>query len=80
MYANRAAFMFRSMGHPNVKVLDGHFTKWTKEGKPVESGAKEVEIDAKKVEEKDFDYTYNSENVLSYDDVVKIRDNLGAQI
>ena len=22
-FANRAAFMFRAMGHPNVRVLDG---------------------------------------------------------
>ena len=38
-WASRAAFVFRSMGHPNVRVLDGQFAKWTKEGKPCEVDA-----------------------------------------
>ena len=72
-FANRAAFMFRSMGHPNVKVLDGHFAKWTKEGKPVEA-------DANVATEADFAYAYNGESVMNYDDIVKVRDDKSVQI
>ena len=60
MFANRAAFMFRAMGHPNVRLLDGHFKKWKQEGKPVEG----AEVDAA-----EFDYVYNGDNVSSYEDI-----------
>ena len=63
-FANRAAFMFRAMGHPNVKVLDGQFAKWTKEGKPTES-------DSKPAEEADFAYTYSGDDVLSFEQIQK---------
>lgn len=62
-FANRAAFMFRAMGHPNVKILDGQFAKWTKEGK---------EVVASDAAANDFEYTYNGENVHNYEDIEKI--------
>ena len=34
-WASRLWWMLRSMGHPNVKVLDGGFPKWEAEGRPV---------------------------------------------
>ena len=36
--APRAWWMFLSFGHPNVKVLDGGLKKWTREGRPTQSG------------------------------------------
>ena len=72
-FANRAAFMFRAMGHPNVRVLDGQFAKWTKEGKPTES-------DSKPAEEADFAYAYSGEDVLGYDQIAKIVEDKSVQI
>jgi thiosulfate/3-mercaptopyruvate sulfurtransferase len=37
--APRAWWMLKAMGHRNVKVLDGGFPKWKREGRAVESGA-----------------------------------------
>ena len=36
-FGYRAAWMLQAMGHPNTRVLDGGFDKWTKEGRPTES-------------------------------------------
>lgn len=37
--APRVWWMFRAMGHDGVKVLDGGFPKWKREGRAVESGS-----------------------------------------
>ena len=60
--------MFRAMGHPSVKVLDGQFAKWTKEGKPTEK-------DSLPAEEADFAYAYNGEEVLGYEEIAKAVDD-----
>ena len=31
-FGHRAAWMFKAMGHQNVKVLDGGLPKWIKDG------------------------------------------------
>lgn len=36
--APRAWWMLKAMGHRTVKVLDGGFPKWKREGRPIESG------------------------------------------
>ena len=36
--APRAWWEFKAMGHKDVKVLDGGFPKWKREGRPIESG------------------------------------------
>jgi thiosulfate/3-mercaptopyruvate sulfurtransferase len=36
--APRAWWMFKAMGHKNVKVLDGGFPKWKHEGRAIETG------------------------------------------
>jgi len=36
-FANRAAFMLASYGHPNVRVLDGGLQKWVNEKRLVEN-------------------------------------------
>jgi thiosulfate/3-mercaptopyruvate sulfurtransferase len=38
MYASRLWWLLRWMGHDRVAVLDGGFTRWIAEGRPVESG------------------------------------------
>jgi thiosulfate/3-mercaptopyruvate sulfurtransferase len=40
--APRVWWMLQVMGHGNVKVLDGGLPKWTREGRPVESGPARV--------------------------------------
>jgi len=37
--APRLWWMFKAMGHDNVKVLDGGFPKWKREGRAVETGS-----------------------------------------
>jgi thiosulfate/3-mercaptopyruvate sulfurtransferase len=37
--ATRAFFTLDYLGHPNVRVLNGGFTAWKSEGRPVETGA-----------------------------------------
>jgi thiosulfate/3-mercaptopyruvate sulfurtransferase len=37
-WASRLWYLFRAFGHDRVAVLDGGLTKWTAEGRPVESG------------------------------------------
>jgi len=39
MYASRLWWMLRYLGHTAVAVLDGGFTKWTREGRPVRAEA-----------------------------------------
>ena len=36
--APRVWWMFRSMGHDRISVLDGGFAKWRREGRPLEAG------------------------------------------
>jgi thiosulfate/3-mercaptopyruvate sulfurtransferase len=38
MFASRLWWMLRYLGHDAVAVLDGGWTKWTREGRPVRSG------------------------------------------
>jgi thiosulfate/3-mercaptopyruvate sulfurtransferase len=40
--APRVWWMFRAMGHDDVRVLDGGLPRWRREGLPTESGAPEV--------------------------------------
>lgn len=37
LYAARLWLVLNAFGHPKVSVLDGHFVKWQKEGRPVTS-------------------------------------------
>ena len=54
--------MLKTFGHPNVYILDGNFAKWTKEGRAIE-GVDGATFDA------DFDYSLNSDSMLSYERV-----------
>lgn len=40
MWATRLWWMLRASGFDDVAVLDGGFAKWTREGRPVESGSR----------------------------------------
>jgi thiosulfate/3-mercaptopyruvate sulfurtransferase len=41
MYASRLWWMLRYLGHEAVALLDGGWTKWTREGRPVRAGYEE---------------------------------------
>lgn len=72
-YAERTAFVFRSFGHKNVRVLDGHLRKWMDEGKPTES-------DAQPAKESDFEYSYNGDQNMSFEEIVKAKNDGSVQI
>ena len=57
LHSHRAAFMFQAMGHPNVKVLDGSFAKWTSEGR---------EVETTEVEDSEYDYAYSGTYIVNY--------------
>ena len=55
-FGYRAAWMLQTMGHPNVRVLNGGFPKWTAEGRPCEATDENVK-------EEDFAYKLNPEKI-----------------
>ena len=75
-FASRAAFMLKAYGHPNVHILDGHFAKWQKEGREIESDGDEADA----AYQTDFDYVLNSENILSYERIKEISADGSIQI
>ena len=70
LHAHRTAFMFQAMGHPSVRVLDGSFAKWIKEGREVESS---------EVEDSEFDYAYSGTYITDYEGIRSLSKR-GAQI
>ena len=56
-----------------MRVLDGGLQKWMDEGKPT---VKDAEV----INETDFDYIYNGDSVMDYEDIVKARDDGSVQI
>ena len=62
-FASRAAFMLQSFGHEKVKILDGTFAKWKKEGRPIES---DVDCD---VYDQEFDYKLDTSRFSTYEQV-----------
>ena len=73
-FASRAAFMLKAYGHPKVYILDGNFVKWRKEGRAIESDGRDDQFVS------DFDYTLNSDNILSYERVKEISADGSIQI
>ena len=67
-FASRAAFMLKTFGHPKVYILDGNFAKWQKENREVESDGDAADSTYLA----DFDYTLNSEHMLSYERMKKV--------
>ena len=72
-FATRAAFMLKTFGHPNVYILDGHFAKWTSEGRPTE-GEDQSTFDS------DFDYNLIADNILSYERIKEVSGDGSIQI
>ena len=75
-FASRAAFMLKAYGHPKVYILDGNFVKWQKEGREVESDGD----DADATYLADFDYTLNSDCLLSYERMKEVTADGSIQI
>ena len=70
--APRAFFMFKLFGAPNVKILNGTFSKWKAEGRPIESSeGREAFHRARstKAGEKDYEYIIDQQKVISYEQV-----------
>jgi thiosulfate/3-mercaptopyruvate sulfurtransferase len=67
--AARVWWMFRSMGHESVRVLNGGLKKWKAEGRPVESG----EVKAKPAT---FKASYDPKRVRSMEQMVA---NIGSR-
>jgi len=65
-FAHRAAWMIHAMGHPDVRVLDGGFAKWVKEGKPV--GGKDEGAG-------DFGYKLNPDRIKNFDEMKAFADS-----
>jgi len=63
-FSHRAAFMLKSFGHPNVRVLDGGFKKWTAEGGEVHQ--------APVASPADYDYSLSSGSVMGFEEVKQI--------
>ena len=61
-FGHRAAWMFKAMGHPNVKVLDGGLPKWIKDGFPVESCDRDFKVD-------DFGYSLQADKIWNLEQV-----------
>ena len=72
-YATRVYFMFHVMGHQNVFVLNGGFTKWQAEGRPIES--EKVSDDSF---ETDYAYKLDSSKIKSYEEILSIAGDVAA--
>jgi thiosulfate/3-mercaptopyruvate sulfurtransferase len=44
IYAARLWFVLNVFGHSNVALVDGGWTKWTKEARPVVGGVTDIHI------------------------------------
>ena len=75
-FASRAAFMLKAYGHPKVYILDGNFAKWQAESRAIESDGDAT--DATYLA--DFDYTLNSDNILSYERIKEVSADGSVQI
>jgi thiosulfate/3-mercaptopyruvate sulfurtransferase len=71
--APRVWWMFKAMGHDQVKVLDGGFPKWRREGRAIESGAA-------KIAPTEFSAMPNPAIMRNFDDVMGIVKNKSAQL
>jgi thiosulfate/3-mercaptopyruvate sulfurtransferase len=71
--AARVWWMFKTMGYDAVKVLDGGFPKWTREGRAVESGAANPGA-------KSFTASFRPSLVRDFDAVMSFVQSKSAQI
>mmetsp|Transcript_36811 Transcript_36811/g.56357 ORF Transcript_36811/g.56357 Transcript_36811/m.56357 type:complete len:264 (-) Transcript_36811:36-827(-) len=68
LFGYRAAWMLETMGHPNVKILDGGFPKWKKEGRHTEGSDERAEMT-------DFNYTFQPNKLKTLDQVKAFEQN-----
>jgi thiosulfate/3-mercaptopyruvate sulfurtransferase len=72
--AARVWWMFRAMGHQEVRVLNGGLKKWKAEGRPLEDGAQRVR------QERHFSAVRNAELIRDAADVKSLIASRAAQI
>jgi thiosulfate/3-mercaptopyruvate sulfurtransferase len=73
IYAARLWFVLNVFGHSNVALLDGGWTKWTKENRPTAAGVTDIHIGT-------FKATLNAAMVATAADVVAAIDKKGVTI
>ena len=71
--AARVWWMFRAMGHDNIKVLDGGFPKWTREGRAVANGVANLTA-------KSFTSSLKPSLIRDFDAVMNVVKDKSAQI
>lgn len=64
-FATRAAFMLKAYGHPKVYILDGGFSKWTKEGRATEGSNDDAAFAA------EYGYSLSGEHLIDYEGMKK---------
>jgi thiosulfate/3-mercaptopyruvate sulfurtransferase len=73
--APRAFWMLKTFGAPNVFILNGTFSKWEAEKRPVDTGDNERAWKRRRSSvpnSKDFDFHLDARKVRSFDDIQKI--------
>ena len=71
--AGRAWWMFRAFGHKRVQVLDGGFTKWRAENRPVEEKAPAIQPAS-------YEAKYDPSFVRTLDEMRRIVESRSAQV
>ena len=69
--AMRVYWMLRTFGAPNVRLLNGSFSKWKKERRPTSAVSTPVVKRTRSTQAKDTDYhfVYNKDRVVEFDDI-----------
>mmetsp|Transcript_67166 Transcript_67166/g.216673 ORF Transcript_67166/g.216673 Transcript_67166/m.216673 type:complete len:335 (+) Transcript_67166:110-1114(+) len=69
--STRAWYLLRTLGHPSVRVLDGGWTKWEREGRPVVKGDEEERLEGT------FSASFNASEWADIETVKAIIDGSG---
>lgn len=74
--APRAYWLFKTFGVPNVRILNGTFSKWISESRPVDQGDEPSAWSrvGRKTSPgpEDFNFHYNDKRVRFFEDMVEI--------
>lgn len=73
--APRAFWLFKTFGIPNVKILNGTYSKWLAEGREIEKGDNETawrRLGRKTSETEDFRFELDEKRIRFYEEMVKI--------
>lgn len=74
--APRAYWMLKTFGAQNVKILEGTYSRWEKEGYEIESGEDELAFKRVRGTEPlpdDYDFKIDKNRYLLFDEILKIQ-------